>query len=168
MHRIYTKNLKNNDEIIVVDTGSTDNTIKIISSIENVKLFNYEWKDDFADARNFGISKAKRLDFFIDSDEIMSKGCLEQLNASINEAMAYSENNEKLVFSPKAVNTDDSVFYNAGRIFSNDGNIKYEGCIHEYPVVTDKSLTLVSLKLPRVIVRHDGYEKRYEQTKIKQ
>lgn len=54
------KNLKNNDEIIVVDTGSTDNTIKIISSIENVKLFNYEWKDDFADARNFGISKAKK------------------------------------------------------------------------------------------------------------
>ncbi len=96
------KNLKNNDEIIVVDTGSTDNTIKIISSIENVKLFNYEWKDDFADARNFGISKAKKdWIFFIDSDEIMSKGCLEQLNASINEAMAYSENNEKLVFCLK-------------------------------------------------------------------
>lgn len=138
------KNLKKNDEIIVVDTGSTDNTIKIISSIENVKLFNYEWKDDFADARNFGISKAKKdWIFFIDSDEIMSKGCLEQLNASINEAMAYSENNEKLVFSPKAVNTDDSVFYNAGRIFANDGNIKYEGCVHEYPVVTDKSLTVL-------------------------
>ncbi|MBN3024443.1 glycosyltransferase family 2 protein [Enterococcus faecalis] len=162
------KNLKKNDEIIVVDTGSTDNTIKIISSIENVKLFNYEWKDDFADARNFGISKAKKdWIFFIDSDEIMSKGCLEQLNASINEAMAYSENNEKLVFSPKAVNTDDSVFYNAGRIFANDGNIKYEGCVHEYPIVTDKSLTLVSLKLPRVIVRHDGYEKEVRADKNK-
>lgn len=45
--------------------------------------------------------RQKRLDFFIDSDEIMSKGCLEQLNASINEAMAYSENNEKLVFRLK-------------------------------------------------------------------
>lgn len=73
----------------------------------------------------------------------------------------------KSLFSPKAVNTDDSVFYNAGRIFANDGNIKYEGCVHEYPVVTDKSLTLVSLKLPRVIVRHDGYEKEVRADKNK-
>ena len=41
-----------------------------------------------------------------------------------------------------------------------------ETTAEEYPVVTDKSLTLVSLKLPRVIVRHDGYEKEVFSTKM--
>lgn len=47
------------DEIIVVDTGSLDNTIDIICKmkLKNIKLFNYNWNNNFSDARNFGISK---------------------------------------------------------------------------------------------------------------
>ena len=47
------------DEIIVVDTGSTDNTINIINQFEDkVILVKYEWKNDFSDARNLSLEKA--------------------------------------------------------------------------------------------------------------
>jgi glycosyltransferase involved in cell wall biosynthesis len=45
------------DEIIIVDTGSTDNT-KRLASLYTDKVFDYEWNDDFSAARNFAFSKA--------------------------------------------------------------------------------------------------------------
>ncbi|MGD7006925.1 glycosyltransferase [Metabacillus sp. 84] len=45
------------DEIVIVDTGSTDNTINIIKANKNYKLFNFEWCDDFSLVRNFALKK---------------------------------------------------------------------------------------------------------------
>lgn len=44
-------------EIIVVDTGSSDNTKKIASSYTD-KVFDFNWDNDFAAARNFSLAKA--------------------------------------------------------------------------------------------------------------
>lgn len=162
------QDIEENDEIIVIDTGSRDNTIDIVSRMRNVKLFHFKWNDNFADARNFGISKAKKdWIFFIDADEILTRGSLLELKKSIEEAIKSSSKTEKLTFSPKAVNLDDSTFYNAGRIFANDNSIEYEGCIHEYPVTLDKDLNLVTLRVPKVVVKHDGYEKEVQESKNK-
>ena len=40
------------DEIVIVDTGSTDQTVKI-ASVYTSKVYSYPWKDDFSDARNY-------------------------------------------------------------------------------------------------------------------
>jgi len=45
------------DEIVVVDTGSTDNSVAIAKSY-NAKVFEFEWVNDFAAARNFAAEKA--------------------------------------------------------------------------------------------------------------
>ena len=45
------------DEIVIVDTGSTDRT-KAIASRYTDKIYDYEWTGDFAEARNFAFSKA--------------------------------------------------------------------------------------------------------------
>ncbi len=45
------------DEIIIVDTGSTDNT-KNIAYRYTDKVYDFKWKDDFSLARNFSFSKA--------------------------------------------------------------------------------------------------------------
>lgn len=149
-----------NDEIIVIDTGSTDNTLNIISEFENVRVNQYTWNNDFAEARNFGISlSTKEWIFFIDSDEVLVEGSLENLRDTIGACIKTSMTNDIIVFSPKIVNTDDSVVYNAGRIIPNDNLVKFEGCVHEYPVVKDKKHKLVSLKTTDVVVKHDGYEK---------
>jgi len=39
------------DEIVVVDTGSTDNTLKIAKK-SNSKILNFDWVNDFSSARN--------------------------------------------------------------------------------------------------------------------
>ena len=61
------------DEIILVDTGSSDNTIAIAESY-GAKVFHYEWTNDFAAARNEALRHASS-DFIlvIDADEFLEE-----------------------------------------------------------------------------------------------
>lgn len=64
-------------EIIIVDTGSTDKTKEIAESF-GAQIFDYEWKDDFADARNTALDKATQPWILqLDADEEIFKGDLE-------------------------------------------------------------------------------------------
>lgn len=59
------------DEIIIVDTGSTDNTREIAQKYTD-KTFNFKWIDDFSAARNYAYSKAtKDYIFWLDADDII-------------------------------------------------------------------------------------------------
>ncbi len=62
------------EEIIIVDTGSTDRTVEIVSSYTS-KVYSYPWKDDFSDARNYSFSKAS-MDYcmWMDADDILEEG----------------------------------------------------------------------------------------------
>lgn len=61
------------DEIIVVDTGSSDRTAEIVSGYTS-KLFSYPWKDDFSDARNYSFSKASmEYCMWMDADDILEE-----------------------------------------------------------------------------------------------
>lgn len=61
------------DEIIIVDTGSTDRTKEIASEYTD-KLFDFEWIHDFSAARNFAFSKAS-CDYIYsaDADEVVNE-----------------------------------------------------------------------------------------------
>lgn len=59
------------DEIIVVDTGSTDNTMNIIKKYAN-KVYNFKWINDFSAARNYSFSLAtKEYILWLDADDVL-------------------------------------------------------------------------------------------------
>jgi glycosyltransferase involved in cell wall biosynthesis len=59
------------DEIIIVDTGSTDKTKEIVAQYTD-KIYDFEWIDDFAAARNFAFSKGtKNYLMWLDADDII-------------------------------------------------------------------------------------------------
>ncbi len=59
------------DEIIIVDTGSTDRTVEIASRYTE-KVYSYSWRDDFSDARNESFSRAA-MDYcmWMDADDVL-------------------------------------------------------------------------------------------------
>lgn len=61
------------DEIIIVDTGSTDKTKEIAASFTD-KIYDFKWIDDFSAARNFAFSKAKmEYIYTADADEVIDE-----------------------------------------------------------------------------------------------
>lgn len=61
------------DEIIIVDTGSTDKTKEIVKKYTS-KIYDFEWIDDFSSARNFSFSKAtQEYVFWLDADDIIKE-----------------------------------------------------------------------------------------------
>lgn len=61
------------DEIIIVDTGSDDNTKSIAAEYTDY-VYDFEWTDDFSAARNFAFSKATgEYIYSADADEVLSE-----------------------------------------------------------------------------------------------
>ena len=67
------------DEIILVDTGSTDRTRAVAEEFTN-QIYEFPWRDDFAAARNFAFSKGSgEYLFWLDADDVITEGEREKL-----------------------------------------------------------------------------------------
>jgi glycosyltransferase involved in cell wall biosynthesis len=68
------------DEIVIVDTGSTDET-KEVASKWTPNIFDFEWINDFAAARNFSFAKAT-MDYilWLDADDILLPEASQELS----------------------------------------------------------------------------------------
>lgn len=64
------------DEIIVVDTGSQDNTVALAKELGATVYEDYAWNDDFAEARNHALAKCTgEWVISIDADEVLEDRC---------------------------------------------------------------------------------------------
>ncbi len=73
------------DEIVIVDTGSTDGTVAIAKEYTD-KVYSFEWIDDFAAARNFSFSKAT-MDYvmWLDADDCIDEKDRAELSKLVQE-----------------------------------------------------------------------------------
>jgi|GEM_PF-4381021 len=117
------------DDIVVVDTGSADATLKI-AEMYSAKIINHLWRDDFAAARNEYL--ANLPDSFVlclDADEIL----LPETGLTLR---ALAEKREKKVYFFDTYNyssetTSQFSVHGNVRLFYKDAYTKYIGRIHE-------------------------------------
>lgn len=120
------------DEIIIVDTGSTDKT-KDIARKFTQNVFDFEWKDDFAAARNFSFSKAsKDYIFWMDADDVL----LEEDRKKFKKLKETLSNNVDSVTMKYNIGFDEygNVTFSCrrNRLVKRKNNFKWHGEVHEY------------------------------------
>ncbi|MGL5717247.1 MAG: tetratricopeptide repeat-containing glycosyltransferase, partial [Paraclostridium sp.] len=120
------------DEIIIVDTGSSDDTVNIAKELGCI-VYNYEWIDNFGDARNFAFSNAtKDYIMWLDADDIVTE---ENLNKIINIKKNFNTQidsiNMRYVLS-EDTNGNEGFVLKRNRIVKRSNGFKWIGFIHEY------------------------------------
>ena len=142
------------DEIIVIDTGSTDQT-QAISECMGAKVFDFPWIDDFAAARNQALRHATgKWIFWLDADDRIdasNRARLGKLFASLrDETIAYHMG--CLSSDPGGSTLTDHV-----RLFRNDPEIRWKHRIHEQILPAIRASGGVS-KSTDVVIHHTGYQ----------
>lgn len=122
------------DEMIVVDTGSEDNTVEIAKSY-GAKVSNFKWCDDFSAARNYSLSLASGdWILVLDGDEelLVETDSWRQKLTEEPEVNAYG-----LVRLEANVSHVIGGFH--GRIFRNLPDLRYVNRFHEQLQFKDKN-----------------------------
>ncbi|MBD3164742.1 glycosyltransferase [Candidatus Woesearchaeota archaeon] len=115
------------DEVIIVDTGSKDKTIKTAKKFTN-RIFSFRWQDDFSIARNFSIEKAsKRWILWLDPDEIIDKKDFWEIR-QLTEKSAFLGFRliQETYFRNKLVSTRGIC-----KLFRNNKGIQFSYPVHE-------------------------------------
>ncbi len=146
------QNLMNSieSELLIVDTGSIDETINIAEKYTK-NLFFHKWNDNFSEMRNITISYATaEWLFIIDADEelINDDEIISFLNNKSNHQYAAATLRVENIVNAQGKVTSTLT---SPRIFRNTGEFKYKGSVHNIPIFKGIVLELKST------LKHYGY-----------
>lgn len=157
------------DEMIVVDTGSSDGTGEIAESF-GAKVYKYEWDDSFADARNYSLSKADGDWILImDADDVLDpadKGkLLSTVRNSPTDVGLYCL--RTLCYSGDAPNAGNVLINLNIRLIRNRMGFRYKGRIHEQVCTDDGGKGKYKIAAADIRFHHYGYLNSYIKKKDK-
>lgn len=162
------KSLKNQvNEIVVVDTGSTDNTMTVARKL-GAKVYSFPWQDDFSKARNFALSKAKG-DWLVllDADEYFTANTAGNIRQIIHQAQQADALLIQMVNYDADMAEIQDYFYQL-RIVRNQRGLHYEGKIHEELKLSDgKAMKLLRIPPETLEIYHTGYSNSVTREKVK-
>lgn len=126
------------DEIIVVDTGSSDNTVSEVKKFTD-KVYFFKWCYDFSAARNFAFEKATcDLVMWLDADDVVTDENCAKINVLKN---SFADYDMAVLQYAVAFDKDRPTFvYNRERIFRRSKNYRFSGAVHEAVVPKGKVL----------------------------
>jgi tetratricopeptide (TPR) repeat protein len=155
------------DELIVVDTGSEDDTVLVAKDF-GARVFHFEWCDDFAAARNESLKYATG-DWIlqIDADEELYTRSVGPLRKAIAHpwCLLYEIMWDNGPNSPER-------FFKVDRLFRNHPEIRYQRAYHETVLISAKDLIRSDprwelLHEDGIVLRHYGYEAAYMEERKK-
>ncbi len=116
------------DEIIIVDTGSSDNTKEICEKYTN-KIYDFKWVHDFSQVRNYSFSKAT-CDYimWLDADDVVPKSSLRRL---LDLKPYLTSDTYMLNYTTGFIENRPTFSFYRERIMKNCPSAKWEGCVHE-------------------------------------
>ena len=145
------------DEMIVLDTGSSDRTIEIAQAA-GAKVSSYEWQNDFAAARNEALTQVEsEWVLVLDADEVLVPEVIPALKAAM-------QNEDCLVVNlvRQELGANQVPYSLVSRLFRNHSDLAFARAYHES--IDDSVLSLVEreshwkvLELAELAIRHSGY-----------
>lgn len=120
------------DEIVIIDTGSTDHTKEIVRQYTD-RVLDFSWIDDFAAARNFAFSNAT-MDYvlWLDADDVLSASDREQflqLKKNLDPQIDVVNMPYLLAFDQSGTVTFS---LRRNRLVKRHKNFRWIGAVHEY------------------------------------
>ena len=119
------------DEIIIVDTGSSDKTKEIVRKYTE-KVYDFPWIDDFSAARNYSFSKAtKDYIMWLDADDVLleqDRSSFLERKKALNPSISMVMMKYHTAFDKNGVPTFS---YYRERLMLRSMNFQWVGAIHE-------------------------------------
>ena len=141
------------DEVVVVDTGSVDDTVAVARS-HGATVFTEPWADDFSRARNAALDRARgEWILYIDADERVQP-------IDRDEVVALLGSVEHVAFRVLLHPFADATACREYRLWRNDPRIRFEGVIHEKVVPSIRAVAAAGgLQVGQcdLTIRHLGY-----------
>ena len=142
------------DEIIVVDTGSSDASVEIALR-HGAAVSRYAWDGDFAAARNQALDQTDcRWILYIDADEELAPVGRPAVEALLEHAPEVAF---RILLKPDSHSTP----YREYRIWRHDPRIRFEGVIHEKVVPAIQRVSehdRAPIGTADLLLTHVGYE----------
>ena len=147
------------DEIIIVDTGSTDHTKEIALQFTD-QVYDYKWEEadglgHFGSARNFSVSKATGdWILYIDADEELRNSQFIGTAMNSGNIQDYLILQKQLSDGTNVGNLDQ----HPNRLYRNNGVLRFFDAIHECPRINPyEGNDVLEMTLDRVQLLHFGY-----------
>lgn len=142
------------DEIIIVDTGSSDNTIGIAEQY-GAKIFHFDWINDFSAARNYSLSKSTGdWILYLDADERLNPHSKEEL-----KSITGAKNKIGFYCTVKSLDSehgrDNQMSY--VRLFASNNNITFSGSVHEQ-IIPSLLNNGYEINKSNILIEHIGYD----------
>jgi tetratricopeptide (TPR) repeat protein len=144
------------DEIVVIDTGSTDDTVAIAESFGAVVGF-YEWSQDFAAARNRSLELATGdWALWIDADEELTPESVAAIQRGVVRPQFGGFAIEIVNYTEDGSEASQYV-HQPIRLFRRVPGVSFSGRIHEQIAPSLEKLELPWAYLPGARILHYGY-----------
>lgn len=146
------------DEIIVLDTGSSDRTVEIAKEF-TAKVYNFKWCNDFSAARNESLKYATGdWILVLDADEILVTEIIPQIKQAIQ-----TDNCILINLLRQEIGASQSPYSLVSRLFRNHPEVYFSRPYHA--MVDDSIVKLLQkqsnwqiISLPDVAILHYGYQ----------